>query len=205
LACADTIATSASCTVFTTVTDPMACSLTQSINAWSETAEASIALADYGSTPGYEQYNLASGAGPYGNSTAQGTATIELTFGGSYEIEVGGSAMGGSDGLSNVTVSVGGQSWAIGDYQDIDFTILTTPGEGLSGVVTTEGVGYASLQITEEGDPAPVPEPATLWLMGAGLALIMRHETSRAVRLFACAGLRQQSQNRLLCRVLRSH
>jgi len=176
LACADTIATSASCTVFTTVTDPMACSLTQSINAWSETTDASIALADYGAAPGFEQYSLNTDAGPYGNSTAQGTAAIALTFAGYYTIEVGGSAMGGSEGLSNVNVNVGGQSWAIGDYQDIDFTMVTTPGEVLSGVVTTEGSGYASLQITEEGDPAPAPEPGTWVLMAAGLGVcLLRH------------------------------
>jgi hypothetical protein len=175
LARADNITTGTTCTVFTTVTDPNSCSLTQSIGPWSSTAEGSIGVETYGdgAGPGYSAYALATDAGPYGeDGLVEGTANITVAFAGSYAVEVTALAMGGDGGFSDVDVQLGDQSWAIGNYQGLGFSLNTTPGEVLSASVLTDGEGYASLLITEgEADPAPVPEPGTLLLAAAVMAV----------------------------------
>ena len=82
-------------------------------------------------------------------------------------------AIGGDGGFSDVDVQLGDQSWAIGNYQGLGFSFNTRPGEVLSASVLTDGEGYASLDIAEEGAaPASVPEPGTLLLTAVVIAVV---------------------------------
>jgi hypothetical protein len=172
LASADTIVnTETDCTVFDTVSNPTTCNLTEGIGGWSSTAGATVTVDDP-PAPGSNSFALSTFAGPYGDSETAGGAVLSMTFGGAYVVEIGAAAMGGDGGLSNVYVQIGNQSWTIGDYEDLDFSIDTTPGEGLLATVATEGEGYANLDIDESGlVPVSTPEPGAGMLALFGLAL----------------------------------
>lgn len=72
--------------VFTEVSDPTSCSLTQSINGWSATAAASFSLSDTYAA-GYDSYGLATSAGAYGeDGMVEGTASISGVFAASYAL-----------------------------------------------------------------------------------------------------------------------
>jgi hypothetical protein len=165
LACADNIATDTTCYVFTQLSNPSACSLTEGIDTWSSTATASVTIEDPPEA-GYDAYDLNTSAGPYSDGNTEGMATISGTFAGSYLVNVTALAMGGG-GFSTVMLGIGNQSWQIGNNEDLGFNIDTTPGEWISATVLSESTGYASLDVTEEGPITTTPEPGV-----GGLALL---------------------------------